>query len=628
MLSFSYTSTGTTANCQFAVSLSDSAGDTGNGTSAMLTVNPGATTGQAVPVSLSPNPINSGNSTTVSSSIAGLNFTSPAYSWSAVGSCPGFVAPGNAPSFSYAATGTTATCQFAVSLSDSAGDAGNGTSAVLTVNAAAAPTTGQAVPVSLSSNQTIVGNSTNVSASIAGLNFTSPAYSWSAVGSCPGFSDPGSVLSFSYTSTGTTANCQFAVSLSDSAGDTGNGTSAVLTVSLAPVTANATAQSISTMENTAVSITLSGTDSNGSSLSYAIATEPSEGTLSGGAPALTYTPDTGFAGTDSFTFTVKDGNVTSAPAAVKITVSSGSGTSSPSNQIVPVDISPNPITAGQTATVSARISGLTFTSPTYSWMTTGSCPDFVAQGDVASFTYASTPSGATTSCRFSVSVIDAYGDSGLGISNALLVNAGSSAAAAPATGQSVPVILSSNPMAAGQSATVSARISGLNFSSPSYSWSALGTCPGFTDPGSVQTFSYTPTGTTSNCKLKVSMSDANGDGGTGTSASLTVKSGSGAPPSNGSGNGGLPGAGAPPSSNSSSGQQPQPLNLSAGNLTNSTAQSNETSSNSISSLIMSNLLLIFGAFSVLSLIVVVLALAAVFLYIYMKREKKPEEPQQ
>jgi hypothetical protein len=79
-------------------------------------------------------------------------------------------------------------------------------------------------------------------------------------------------------------------------------------------------QSVSTPKNVAVPITLTGTDPDGDALTYAIGTPPTHGTLSGTAPAVTYTPTTGYTGPDAFTFTVSDGHSTSAPAEVTITV--------------------------------------------------------------------------------------------------------------------------------------------------------------------------------------------------------------------------------------------------------------------------------------------------------------------
>ncbi|HQF62555.1 MAG TPA: Ig-like domain-containing protein, partial [Anaerolineaceae bacterium] len=82
----------------------------------------------------------------------------------------------------------------------------------------------------------------------------------------------------------------------------------------------ATAQTVTTAEDTALPITLTGVDLYPGALTYTVATQPTNGTLSGTAPALTYTPDADFNGTDSFTFTVSDGTETSAPATIDITV--------------------------------------------------------------------------------------------------------------------------------------------------------------------------------------------------------------------------------------------------------------------------------------------------------------------
>lgn len=82
----------------------------------------------------------------------------------------------------------------------------------------------------------------------------------------------------------------------------------------------ATAQSISTRTDTAVPMTLGGTDPESDPLAFSIFTQPAHGTLSGTAPALTYTPEEGYAGPDSFTFLVNDGALDSAPATVSISV--------------------------------------------------------------------------------------------------------------------------------------------------------------------------------------------------------------------------------------------------------------------------------------------------------------------
>jgi hypothetical protein len=104
----------------------------------------------------------------------------------------------------------------------------------------------------------------------------------------------------------------------------GAATSAVATVSITVNSVNdapvADDQSITVGINSAVAITLSGSDPEGSNLTYTVATEPINGTLSGSAPDLIYTPTNGTVGIDSFTFSVSDGEFSSTPATVSITI--------------------------------------------------------------------------------------------------------------------------------------------------------------------------------------------------------------------------------------------------------------------------------------------------------------------
>ncbi|CAA6825278.1 MAG: Proprotein convertase subtilisin/kexin type 7 [uncultured Sulfurovum sp.] len=66
-------------------------------------------------------------------------------------------------------------------------------------------------------------------------------------------------------------------------------------------------------------IILSGSDDS-SSITFSILTQPFNGTLGGIAPNITYTPNADYAGTDSFTFKVNDGDLDSAVATVNITI--------------------------------------------------------------------------------------------------------------------------------------------------------------------------------------------------------------------------------------------------------------------------------------------------------------------
>ena len=63
---------------------------------------------------------------------------------------------------------------------------------------------------------------------------------------------------------------------------------------------------MTTNESVAKAITLSSTDPNGDPLTYQVISGPSSGTLTGSGAKLTYTPNAGFSGNDSFTFTVTD----------------------------------------------------------------------------------------------------------------------------------------------------------------------------------------------------------------------------------------------------------------------------------------------------------------------------------
>jgi hypothetical protein len=83
----------------------------------------------------------------------------------------------------------------------------------------------------------------------------------------------------------------------------------------------ANSQNVAVTQNTAKSITLTASDSDGDKLTYSIVAKPSHGTLTGTAPSLTYSPASGYTGADSFTFKVNDGKVDSAVATISITVS-------------------------------------------------------------------------------------------------------------------------------------------------------------------------------------------------------------------------------------------------------------------------------------------------------------------
>ena len=119
---------------------------------------------------------------------------------------------------------------------------------------------------------------------------------------------------------------------------------------VAAATPTATAQSVTSTQGTPTAITLTGSDPNNRALTYTVVTGPTNGTLSGTAPNLTYTPNAGYYGSDSFTFTVSNGTYTSAPATVGIQVIALTGLAFTS-----------PVPGGTVVTATVTLSG---TAPT------------------------------------------------------------------------------------------------------------------------------------------------------------------------------------------------------------------------------------------------------------------------
>src|SRR4029079_2193330 len=92
-------------------------------------------------------------------------------------------------------------------------------------------------------------------------------------------------------------------------------------VGLSPWTAPAAFnQSVQTFQNTGVDITLTAASPSNFPLNYTVVTPPAHGTLIGVAPNVTYSPNGGYAGSDSFTFKANDGTGDSNVATVRLTV--------------------------------------------------------------------------------------------------------------------------------------------------------------------------------------------------------------------------------------------------------------------------------------------------------------------
>jgi hypothetical protein len=139
----------------------------------------------------------------------------------------------------------------------------------------------------------------------------------------------GTAANLTYTSSGTnftgTDNFDYII-YSGCGGDSATGTVAV---TIGDAILSPKAQSVMTGTNQPVAITLSAADYDSCNAdtnyyTYTVTSSPTNGTLTGTPPNLTYTPATGFEGMDSFQFTASDGVWTAgSPATVTLYVVAG-----------------------------------------------------------------------------------------------------------------------------------------------------------------------------------------------------------------------------------------------------------------------------------------------------------------
>ena len=158
----------------------------------------------------------------------------------------------------------------------------------------------------------------------------------------------GSVSGASVTYTQTTANWNGTDTFTYKANDgTADGNTATVTITVAAVNDApvSSAVSASTNEDTAKAITLIATDVEGSSLTYSIVSNPSNGSLGSiSGASVTYTPTANWNGTDTFTYKANDGTADSNTATVTFTVASiqdvptTSAVSASTNEDTAVDI--------------------------------------------------------------------------------------------------------------------------------------------------------------------------------------------------------------------------------------------------------------------------------------------------
>jgi len=116
------------------------------------------------------------------------------------------------------------------------------------------------------------------------------------------------------------------------------------TMQIPPV---ANPQTVNVAQDRPTAVVLTGSDSASLPLTFSVQTPPANGSLSGTAPNLVYTPTAGFFGNDAFTFVVNNGQLSSTPATVSLIVLP------PPSFTSQLSITPNPALAGQVISVTA-----------------------------------------------------------------------------------------------------------------------------------------------------------------------------------------------------------------------------------------------------------------------------------
>lgn len=197
----------------------------------------------------------------------------------------------------------------------------------------------------------------------------------------------------------TNGTFNFTVTATDGSTGTGPYTGSrayTLTVALAPPVANAVAATVA-HNSGANPITLNITG--GAPTSVAIPTTPSNGTAIASGASITYQPNAGYAGADTFTYTATNAAGTSAPATVSITVSAPA-----------ILLAPTTLAAGVAGTAYSQTFSASGGTPSYSFsLPAGALPagmSFSSAGVLSG-----TPSMAGT-FNFTVRAADANGFTG------------------------------------------------------------------------------------------------------------------------------------------------------------------------------------------------------------------------
>ena len=329
--------------------------------------------------------------------LSGTDADSDTLSFNSVSTPSNGTLSGTAPNLTYTpAANFTGSDSFTFKVND--GTVDSITTATVTITV----TNVNDVPVALGQSVT-TAEETAKTITLSGTDADSDTLSFNSVSTPSNGTLSGTAPNLTYTPAANfTGSDSFTFKVND--GTVDSTTTATITINVtnvndAPV---ALAQSVTTLEETAKTITLSGTDADSDTLSFNSVSTPSNGTLSGTAPNLTYTPAANFTGSDSFTFKVNDGTVDSiTTATVTITVTNVND--------VPVALGQSVTTAEETAKT-ITLSGTDADSDTLSFNSVSTPSNGTLSGTAPNLTY--TPAANFTgSDSFTFKVNDGTVDS-------------------------------------------------------------------------------------------------------------------------------------------------------------------------------------------------------------------------
>jgi YD repeat-containing protein len=265
-----------------------------------------------------------------------------------------------------------------------------GTSAPATVTV----TVNAPPPVANNVSATVNQNSTNNSIA---LNVTGgPPTSVSVFGAPQHGTASASGTSITYTPTsGYTGSDSFGYEATNAAGTSAAATVSITVAPIAPVANNVSATVAENSTNNLLTLNITG----GTATSVAVPSGPSNGSVAiQGGTSISYTPNNGFSGTDSFQYTASNSTGTSAPATVSISVSPPAPVAGNVSATVNENSSNDPIALNITGGAPTSVS--VFTNPQHG----------TASASGTSITY--TPnSGYTGSDSFSYEASNAAGTS-------------------------------------------------------------------------------------------------------------------------------------------------------------------------------------------------------------------------